>query len=181
MLPQQLNPNFTALEKKRFGKGLLLLFISRYKRLTLSLLVPRWTALLQFSSIQERNTFLPYCLHLFLFLCFIVLVFLSISRFVYKRISHLLKFLFLSFPLQKPNTVKSNTHSFILLRCGKSLLIRKSRKAKFFCRMMGVSFLNSDNSWKILGKYVLAKIHSASDTVNKYFSFLLAMWHPFVP
>lgn len=64
---------------------------------------------------------------------------------------------------QKPNMIKSNTHSFVLFRCGESLLIRKSRKAKFSCRMMGVSFLNSDNSWEIPGKYVLAKIHSASD------------------
>lgn len=167
MLSRQLNPNFTALENNTFGNGLLLLFISRYKRFALSLLVPSWTALLQFSSAQERNMLFHYLLHLFLFLCFIVLVFLSISRFVYKRISCLLKFLFFIFPSrhiqqQKPNAVKSNIHSFVLLRCGESLLIRKSRKAKLSCRMMGVSFLNSDNSWEILGKYVLAKIHSAS-------------------
>lgn len=186
MLSRQLNPNFIALENKTFHNGLQLLFISRYKRLILSLLVPSWTALLQFSSTQERNTLLHYCLHLFLFSLLIVLVFLSISQFVYKRISCLLKFLFFIFPSpniqqQKPNTIKSNTHSFVLLRCGESLLIRKSRKAKFSCRMMGVSFLNSDNSWEIFGKCSCQNSLSIRHAVNKYFSFFLATWSPFVP
>lgn len=168
MLSQQLNPNFTALENKTFSNGLLLLFISRYKRLTLSLLVPSWRALPQFSPTQERLGYFTTAFTCSFFFASLCWFFLSISRFVYKRIACLLKFLFFIFPSpniqqQKPNAIKSNTHSFVLLRCEESLLIRKSKKTKFSCRMMGVSFLNSDNSWEILGKYVLAKIHSASD------------------
>lgn len=109
------------------------------------------------------------CLHLILVLSFNVLVFLCISQSVYEIIFGLLKFFFLILPFpnikqQKLYTMKSNTYSFVFFRCGEPLLITKRRKTKFFSQNDGCFLLwNSDNSWEILGKDVLAKIHSASD------------------
>lgn len=169
MLSWQLNPKFTALENKAFGNGLLLLFISRYKRLILSPLVPSWTASHQFSSVQGEEyvtSLLPSPVPFPLLQCGGFLVYFTVCLWENFWFIKILFFLFIlpspNIKQQKLYTIKSNTHSFVLFRCGEPLLIRKRRKAKFSPRMMGV-LLNSDNSWEILGKDVLAKIHSASD------------------
>lgn len=146
MLSRQLNPKFTVLENKAFGNELLLLFISRYKRLTLSPLVPSWTASLQFSSIQgeEYVTLLlpsPVPLPLLRWAGFLVYLTVCLrENFWFIKIA---LFLILPSPKikqQKPYTTKSDTHSFVLFRCGEPLLIRKKRKAMFSPRMMGVFF-----------------------------------------